>query len=342
MRPTALLAAALLCAALSAEASYLTPSTSPTAGGRLVYITMDNTLPCTTSTCAPTVQFDGIPSSDVTIIGSRQVQAVAPPHAREAIVNIEVITPSWRETIRGQFAFVVPRDEVLVPFTFQSAPGYGGSRWSTELWVHNEADHDVSLTPKICSGLFGLEECDVAPLIVASKGSLLVPSGQFYWMTPGTYYAIPRADADQLSFDLRLLDETHPDTSATSIPVVRVQPRTKLVLLNVPNDGHGRMLLRAYGFTQDFAVHVYDLDSGERLADELIEYWLPTDIGGGPTYPGFAAQSSAIFDVPAVRKARRLRVEVENARSEFPTFMWAIITITDKVTQHVTVITPAS
>jgi len=217
---------------------------------------------------------------------------------------------------------------VLVPFTFQSAPGYGGSRWSTELWVHNEADHDVSLTPKICSGLFGLEECDVAPLIVASKGSLLVPSGQFYWMTPGTYYAIPRAEADQLSFDLRLLDETHPDTSATSIPVVRVQPRTKLVLLNVPNDGHGRMLLRAYGFTQDFAVHVYDLDSGERLADELIEYWLPTDIGGGPTYPGFAAQSSAIFDVPAVRKARRLRVEIENARQEFSTFMWAIITIT--------------
>jgi hypothetical protein len=335
--------AALLCAALSADASYVTPSTASTAGGTLVYITIDHVLNCTAGNCTPIVQFDGIPSSDVKIEGYNMVTAVAPPHAKEAVVKVEVITPSGRETIPYPFAYIDPRDQVLVPFTFKSAPGYGGSSWSTELWVHNEADHDVSITPKICGGLFGLHECEDAPLIVAAKSSLLVPTGQaFYWMVPGTYYSVPRADAAQLSFDLRLLDETHPETSATSIPVVRVQPRSKLVLLNVPNDGHGRMLLRVYGFHSSFPVHVYDLDTGERLADELLEYWMPTDIGGGPTYPGFAAQSSAIFNVPAVRKAHRLRVEIESAHPEFPTFMWAIITITDNVTQHVTVITPAS
>lgn len=329
--------------ALSTEASYVNPETSPTEGGTLVYITFDNALQCQSSSCTPIVQFDGVAASDVKIVGSKQVTAVAPPHATEAVVNIEVITPSSRETIVRRFAYADPRDEVLVPFTFKSAPGYGGSRWSSELWVHNEAGHDVSLTPKICGGLSGLHECDDAPLIVAAKSSLRVPAGQsFYWMVPGTYYSIPRADAAQLSFDLRLVDETHPETSATSIPVVRVQPRSKLVLLNVPNDGHGRMLLRVYGFQQVFAAHVYDLDTGERLADERLLYSMPTDIGGGTTYPGFAAQSSAIFDVPAVRKAHRLRVEIESVYPEYPAFMWAIITITDNVTQHVTVITPAS
>jgi hypothetical protein len=341
MRPRVFLSAALFCAALSADASWVTPQTAPTAGGTLVYITLD--YPCAAGNCTPIVQFDGIPSSDVKIEGINHLTAVVPPHAKEAVVKVEVITPYSRETIVAPFAYVDPRDEVLVPFTFRSAPGFGGSRWSTELWVHNEADHDVSLTPKICGGLLGLHECEVAPLIVAAKSSLLVPTAQtFYFMVPGTYYSIPRADAAQLAFDLRLVDETHPETSATSIPVVRVQPRSKVVLLNVPNDGHGRMLLRVYGFQETFAAHVYDLDSGERLADELLAYYPPTDVGGGTTYPGFAAQSSAIFDVPAVRKARRLRVEIESVHPEFPTFVWAIITITDNVTQHVTVITPAS
>lgn len=329
--------------ALFAEASFVSPPTAPTAGGTLIYITLDHALPCQSSSCTPIVQFNGVASSDVKILGNKQVTAVVPPYPQEALVIIEVITPSWRETIPEQFAYADPRDWVLVPFTFQSAPGYGGSRWSTELWVHNEAGHDVSLTPKICDGLSGLHECEVAPLIVAAKSSLRVPTEQsFYWMVPGTYYFIPRADAAQLSFDLRLVDETHPETSATSIPVVRVQPRSKLVLLNVPNDGHGRMLLRVYGFPQVFAAHVYDLDTGERLADERLVYSMPTDLGGGTTFPGFAAQSSAIFDVPAVRKAHRLRVEIESVYPEYPAFVWAIITITDNVTQHVTVITPAS
>jgi hypothetical protein len=73
MRPSALLAAAVLCSALSAEASYVTPVTSPTAGGTLVYITTDKVLSCPAGNCTPIVQFDGIPSSDVTIIGSYQL-----------------------------------------------------------------------------------------------------------------------------------------------------------------------------------------------------------------------------------------------------------------------------
>jgi len=37
-----------------------------------------------------------------------------------------------------------------------------------------------------------------------------------------------------------------------------------------------------------------------------------------------------------------LCVQAESIHPGFPAFMWAIITITDNVTQHVTVITPAS
>jgi hypothetical protein len=145
MFPRALLAAALLCSASAATASYVTPQTAPTAGGTIVYITTDRGILCATTSCTPVVLFDGIASPDMTMLAYNQVSAVVPPHPEEAIVNVEVNASDSRETIRKQFAYADPRDTLLVPFTVHSEPGYGGSRWSTELWVHNATDHDLAL-----------------------------------------------------------------------------------------------------------------------------------------------------------------------------------------------------
>ena len=94
--------------------------------------------------------FDGVRSPTVTLESGHYVTAVAPPHPEEAIVTVQVVTPAKTITIEGQFAYVLERDLVLVPLTVDSLPGSGGSIWSTELWVHNDGDQDVSLSPKIC------------------------------------------------------------------------------------------------------------------------------------------------------------------------------------------------
>lgn len=275
----ALTFALLVASPLAAEYGYVSPSYSSTAGGAVIYITSQQAIGCNSLTCAPPdVFFDGIPSLLVTVLGEKQVKAVAPPHPAEAVVNIRITRPGVSVTLDGgQFAYIADRERIVVPLDVAGLRGFGGSSWSTELWVHNGNAVDVALLPKICGGFEPLHECEGDRLIVPAGSSRRLPSNSADYSPHylARLYSVVRDAAAQVTFDLRLRDTNHPDTSATSIPVVRGDSeRSKFVLLNVPVSSGSRTLLRVYtplfGGSWQFPVHVYDLESGTRLADQLL------------------------------------------------------------------------
>jgi hypothetical protein len=328
--------------ALNASGSVFVGTTfGSTKGGTEVYIDATETIGCYGTCTLPQVLFDGIASPSVRAVTPTKISAIAPPHPVEGIVPVVVITPTKRITAENKFAYVVDRDSVLIPLFFDSMPGYGGAQWSTELWVHNDTDSEVAITDTICGSLFGPMPCGT-PQTVPARSSSRIPPPPSYYSSLGQFYSIPRDIEDRITFDLRLRDLAHPAAGSTSIPIVHGYPvRDKIVLLNVPADPSLRKLVRLYGGEGTTAlIEVYDLETGAPLANETIRFShpdLPTD-GGGSPFAAFASATSAVFDVPAVRNATRLRLEIVPLYG--PLFFWAMVSVTDSA-QHVTIIAPA-
>jgi hypothetical protein len=325
--------------ALNASGSVFVGTTfGSTKGGTEVYIDATETIGCYGTCTLPQVLFDGIASPSVRAVTPTKISAIAPPHPAEGLVPIVIVTPTKRITAENKFAYVVDRNSVLIPLFFGSLPGYGGAQWSTELWVHNDTDSAVSITDTICGTFLGPMPCG-APQTVPAKASRRIPppTGSFFAL--GQFYSVPRDVEDRITFDLRLRDLAHPAAGSTPIPVVHGFPvRDKIVLLNIPADPSLRKLVRLYGGQGTGAViEVYDLETGAPLANETISLSFPTDISGSP-FPAFVAATSAVFDVPAVRSATLLRLEIVPVYGPQP--FWAMVSVTDSA-QHVTIIAPA-
>jgi hypothetical protein len=333
------IAALVSLAALTASGTvYGVAGFMSTKGGTVVNITSTETIGCYGTCTPPQVFFDGIPALAVSVIGPKNVTAIAPPHPAEGIVPVTIVTPTAHLTAQGQFIYVADRDSVLFPLFFDSLPGYGGAQWSTELWVHNDTDSEVSITDTWCDSLLGPMPCG-SPEIVPAKSARRIPPPFSSYFAVGQFYSVPRDVEDRITFDLRLRDLAHPAAGSTPIPVVHGFPeREKIVLLNIPTDPNLRKLLRLYGGQGTAAViEVYDLETGAPLANETISLSFPTDISGSP-FPAFVAATSAVFDVPAVRNATRLRLEIVPVYG--PRAFWAMVSVTDSA-QHVTIIAPA-
>jgi hypothetical protein len=336
----AAIAVLLTLTAFTASGSvFISSPVGSTKGKDVVYIRTTETIGCYGTCAPPQVLFDGLAASGVTVLGPNQVSAITPPHPAEGIVPVVIITPTARITAENQFAYVVDRDSVLIPLLFDSLPGYGGAQWSTELWVHNDTDSEVSLTDTICDTLIGLTPCYGTPQTVPAKTSRRIPPPSGFFLALGQFYSVPRDVEDRITFDLRIRDLAHPAAGSTPVPVVRGFPtRDKIVLLNVPADPSLRKLVRLYGGQGTAAVvEVYDLETGAPLANETISLNFPTDISGSP-FPAFVAATSAVFDVPAVRNATRLRLEIVPVYGPQP--FWAMVSVTDSA-QRVTIIAPA-
>lgn len=329
----------LLAAFSAAGESSVTPHHVSTRGGTTVYIRSDETIGCYGVCDAPQVLFDGVRSSGVTVIGPNQVSAVTPPHAAEAIVPVVVVAAGRQIPIRGSLAYEIDRDRVLVPLFFPPTPGFGGSMWSTELWAHNSALSDATLSSTICDDFaLGLHACFEAPEVIPAASARRLYPPASYAGSLGIYYSVPHHLADLVTFDLRLTDLAHPAAGETSVPVTYAyRMRENVVLLNVPTGSDSRKLLRIYsgqGGYDVYDVFVFDLESGLPLATKRLSLVYPTDLGGPNAW---AAADSAIFDQPAVRRAGKVGVSI---RPVYPGTLWAMVSVTDNATQHVTVITP--
>lgn len=326
----------LVAAGASAEPSLsVSWAETFTTGGATVYIrSWETSIGCYGACDPPRVFFGGVESPSVTVLGPDRVSAVTPPYPNEEIVAVTVVTPHQTIVSHGQFAYQHDRIPVLIPLSGDALQGRS-TTWSTELWVHNDTDADVSLQAKICSGLGGLFYCGRDPLVVAPHASRRLPAFPRGWRTEGAWLYVPRDAAPHISFDLRVKNSQQDDTA---VPVVRApEPQDKLVLLNVPADPAYRKLLRVYLHGGIVQVQVYDMDSGQRLSGEILELNLPTD-GSGPPAGALALSSTAVFEAPAVQQASRLRVEITPVWGRGP--LWAMVSATHNVSQRVTIIVP--
>jgi|GEM_PF-2419500 len=321
---------------------YISPTIAYTRGGATVYITTDETIGCYGTCNPPVVLFDGVPSAAVTISGPKQVSAVVPAHPQEGIVQVTIIAGNTTVRMDGRFAYIIDRESILVPVSTDRIVGARGIQWSTELWVHNAGDNDVSLRPKVCGSFLGLFDCGGDPLLVPAHASRKLPGVSSYPEHIGAYYYVPRDSASQVSFDLRLFSGAGGTLAGTSLPVVReaAKRRDRITLLNVPGDNaEARKLLRIYtDGDSTFVVKAFDLETGAQLAAQSLGISFPTD---GPGSPSTASNinDSAIFDVPAVQHSRRLRIEIEAISPVYQTF-WAFITATNNTTQQVDTFVP--
>jgi len=323
--------------ATAAAAQSVTPNYADPRGGEVIHI---QTTGPTCLSCGPTqINFGGVASPKVTSLGLGEYDAVAPPHKEGAVAIDIFLGPFPAAHIEGRFGYAVQREPVLIPI---SAAGVVGREalWSTELWVHNDSDRDVSMLPILCIDLIGVHDCQGDPLIVKANSSRKLPARSYASPEYIGGFLFPPADAsDKLSYDLRLLDAAHAG-NGTSLPVVHysAMQRRKLTMLNVPADNvraRRRLRIETAG-DSDFVVRVYDLDSGRELAERTWEARLPTDSAGLV----FTINDDVLNGTAA--GATRLRVEVEETWPPAPSLasFYAFISTTDNVTQQVTIIAP--
>lgn len=244
----------------------------------------------------------------------------------------------------GSQAQTITPDDVerlLVPiYPPNGQAGRFGSFWRAEFWVRNSAEVPVVFSSPgpysfLPSG--GLNQIDPLTTQFATSGG-----------RPGAMYIVERAYADQVHMSLRIADETRrPVSHGTTIPIIRERDWLSgpTELLDVPTDVTVRRTLRVYDpdATNVGTVHVTIYPLLQNLP--LAEFDLPLRGGSDRTLdpvwysaPSYAEVPDLVEAFPQIAVHERLRVRIEPVTPGLR--YWAFITVTDNITQHVTVVTP--
>ena len=250
---------------------------------------------------------------------------------------------------------------VLLPtYVPTPLPGAYGSQWKTTLVIHNPstaAHFHINWCPG--SSLQGFNGC---PRILLGEAHLapgetqtdqlprfnpgpheLVPAPRLLYITP---LSDPAGDPSQLGFSLRAFDVSRSGTNAgTEVPVVHEGKFRKetLHLLNVPTDPNFRLTLRLYETklkVADFTIRLYDQAAGTlagqrdvQLSFRSAHHWASMF---EPPYLEIGDLTAVIPAGTARPSALRIEVQPRSEGSEF----WAFVSITNNVTQHLTLVTP--
>ena len=211
-------------------------------------------------------------------------------------------------------------ERVLVPVSARSAGAYG-SIWLTELWYRNNSTYPVAVFPVAVS--------DYVPTIARTERLpiFFLPAG-----APGQFLYITRGYADQVQFDLRVYNLADPFGEwGTKLPVVREEEFKPTVdLINVGCGPEVRAALRIYALADDAAsatIRVYS-NNEVLLASTVVP------LQGTPRYNGILSLVDAF---PAIRATDRVRIHIESPEGAK---VWAFVSITSNVTQHVAIVTP--
>ena len=236
-----------------------------------------------------------------------------------------------------KFAFIRPRDPLLIPIA-GSFPGAYGTRWTTDVWVFNDSDEPTNLFAEVCMNLGAFFPCGNRAIVPAHGALALELGGQRDARSPQLYLNPPNDVAGRLHFSVRVHDLSRPDEIGTQIPIVRRSDfRTgRVELMNVPvNDGF-RGLLRIYDemrfLRAAVTVRAFAMQSGTLLAERKLEQSLPTD---NPLRWTFIVGD--LLSDAQVRAHASIRIEIEEADPDAS--LWALLTLTDNATQRITVVT---
>lgn len=239
-------------------------------------------------------------------------------------------------------------ERMLVPvFVDQAQPGAFGSAWSTDLWIFNRGPE-----PATIATVPGLP-CRAAICVGAIT---LNPDSARRYSLPGVdaeglrgllLYAW-REDANQLELSLRVRDESRGSRSpGTEVPVVRAAGlhRERFHLLNIPIDADLRVSLRVYGLDDVpdrepslVRIRAFFMDGGT-IAYEALLTIHPSPYLWEETFPGIPDFGLIENLQDLIEQGRGpVRIEIEPWTTE--TSFWTMVTATDNVSQHVTVIGP--
>jgi hypothetical protein len=251
-----------------------------------------------------------------------------------------------------QSAHAQTSERILIPIvvSFVPIPGAHGSLWTSELVARNlgSAAVQVSEIWPLCPPIGA--SCGTVGWIAPNETALLRPEGG----TPDRPAAIIQAlSADSLAFHLRVQDlSRQAETWGTEVPVVRERDlRTQtFALVNVPVTDGFRNTLRIYDIDgrseADVRVRVFRVTlqhaagPGESstpdqlLGDRILRLTPPVSAWRDPGY----LEIGDLNEIASLGDAERVTIEIEPVSPGLR--IWAIVSVTNNATQHVTTVTP--
>jgi hypothetical protein len=354
MRASRLLFAFLFAAssvAASPVITSVTPAKGPSSGGWGVVIQgtgfSNNCDVCSPPFATPDVFFGSTRAESVVFFNESGLQAVAPPHAA-GTVSVTVTQNAGAETFTLPNAFTYVDDlyeafdPILFPIFSPPVHGQGGSEFRTTATVWN--------TDLPTATLYGMDAgCAVDPPVSPKHPFRIGPGGPEQNLFPecsetaGRLFFVPKGD-NALATSLRVWEVTRQEENhGVEIPVVRRSDFSEdpIGLLSVPNDPKFRLTLRVYGLNRGattLTIFIYG-DEGQVRGFHQI----PLMHNADPFLPTYAVFTA--FPNPATIDDEKLKVMVGIARGPGDvvppaTPLWAFITVTNNVTQHITTITP--
>ncbi|MGK2856073.1 MAG: hypothetical protein ACSLFQ_02580 [Thermoanaerobaculia bacterium] len=254
-------------------------------------------------------------------------------------------------SLERQVLFGLPAEltRVLLPIVVPVVEGAYGSRWVSELslFVDGEADLFVFPTVYDCRVL-----CPPIPLSgeMVPPHRLVRPLLVRDFDRVGYLLRFDRSRAHEVAFTARIRDESRAlETWGTAVPVVTDDElvRGRLQLIDIAAGPRFRQTLRVYepdATGASVRVRVYgDTGTETLLGEETLvlatppHNQQPDSNAGLPVSPGYA-QLDFLTRFPTTTQYPRLRVEIEPLTSA--TRYWALVSITNNETQHVTLVTP--
>jgi hypothetical protein len=293
-----------------------TPSTVSTSGGTTI------------------VQYEGFTNPSVTIDGvqatifdsaTRTLTVAAPAHAAGA-VQLSLRDTNSSATVTLHYADrVADWEGLLLPMMATNIPGAFGSLWNTETILLNENPEPVDL------GQYSYN-AHVAPQRTESFDAKWGGIPVIVW--------VPKWAIASLAISSRVVDTSRQAlTWGTELPVVRVSQFARTItLINVPTDERFRATLRVYfpdSGAYPLRVTGRPMDRDEVLFDEEGRATAP-HLAPYVPMSGVAAWTAISLDsLPNFHSAARLRLTISS-----PFSGWAMVSVTNNETQHVTLITP--
>jgi hypothetical protein len=257
---------------------------------------------------------------------------IAPAHD-PGFVTVTVTRHGQQLSTIEQFGYGVT-EPVLLPIAADALPGANGSRWSTEIWVHNDADHDVPIDPEYCSFIGAYHPCSQPPARVAARSTMKL-TGRGSADYPYARLFPPVQDVDSLHFSIFVRDVSKDaNEPATEIAAVRRRDlrNGRVVLPGIANDSRYRATLRLYSSADTIVVSIADAATGQILATRTLRQFFPTDID-----PFSLVAIQDLLAPPELRGHDRLDVIIDTTPYDH---YWALLTLTDNITQRVMTFTP--
>ena len=237
-------------------------------------------------------------------------------------------------------------ERFLVPvYLAGPTPGAFGSVWVSELRILNAGATNAAIENFGVMNQTGLFTPETLPPNVEIAGRRV--NNAVSVANPGALLLVRSEFADQLAFQARVRDTSREAQGwGTWLPVVHesAASTSPLHLLDIPVDPRYRQMLRVYSFDRTAGravrVRVYATRENAQFptsSDSLInEVSLPLQVIGSEAQPSYAQIADLAF-LPGIAGHNRVRVTIE-PQGDFG--IWAMVSITNNVTQEVTMIVP--